>query len=244
MSALGKGFHILGTVTAARDGLTFGDIVEKTELPKASAHRLLKEMVAISALTFDTVSRRYRGGLLLARLGASVTEDYDLRRIARPHLQAIHEATGHVTTLGILTDGTGTYLDKIEPDDFGIRLHSEVGKTFPLHCTAMGKVMLAYSDASTIRRVTGRKLESYTERTITDAKKLRSELQQIADNGYAIDNEEITRGLVCVAAPIFGLDGKIIGAMSCTCPSYRYEESGFDSEIRAVVQHSKAASGR
>lgn len=243
MSALGKGFHILGTVTAARDGLTFSDIVEKTELPKASAHRLLREMVDISALTFDEVSRRYRGGLLLARLGASVTEDYDLRRIARPHLQAIHEATGNVTTLGILTEGTGTYLDKIEPDDFGIRLHSEVGKTFPLHCTAMGKVMLAYSDASTVRRVTARKLESFTERTITDAKKLRRELKQVADNGYAIDNEEITRGLVCVAAPIFGLDGKIIGAMSCTCPSYKYEETGIAKEIRAVIRHSKAASG-
>lgn len=243
MSAVQKGFQILKAVTAAPDGLSFSEIVASTDVPKATTHRLLKELIGLAALTQNPATRRYQGGLLLASLGAAVTADYDLRRVARPHLQAMHDATGQVTTLGIRNDDVGTYLDKIEPRDFGIRLHSEIGKSFPLHCTAMGKVMLSYADATTIRRLTNRKLEAYTENTITDGRRLRNELAQIATDGYAIDREEITRGLVCIAAPVFGVDGEIAGAMSCTFPSYVFEKRQMDAEIRAVTLHARAASG-
>jgi DNA-binding IclR family transcriptional regulator len=243
MSAIEKGFQILKAVTAAHEGLSFSEIVATTDVPKATAHRLLKELVELSALTQSPVSRRYQGGLLLARLGAAVTADYDLRRVARPHLQAMHEATGQVATLGIRNDGVGIYLDKIEARDFGIRLHSEIGKSFPLHCTAMGKVMLSYADTDTIRRLTNRKLEAYTENTIIDGRQLRKELKQIARDGYAIDREEITRGLICIAAPVFGVDGEIAGAMSCTFPSYVFDNKGMDAEIQTVTHHASAASG-
>ena len=243
MSAIQKGFQILKAVTAAPDGLSFSEIIAATDVPKATAHRLLKELVELSALTQSPVSRRYQGGLLLASLGAAVTADYDLRRVARPHLQALHDATGQVATLGIRNDDVGTYLDKIEPRDFGIRLHSEIGKSFPLHCTAMGKVMLSYADAPTIRRLTNRKLESYTENTITDGRRLREELKQIAADGFAIDREEITRGLICIAAPVFGVDGSIAGAMSCTFPSYVFDNKSMDEEIRTITLHARAASG-
>ncbi len=243
MSALQNGFQILKAVTAAPDGLSFSEIVATTDVPKATAHRLLKELVALSALTQNPASRRYQGGLLLASLGAAVTADYDLRRVARPHLQALHEATGQVATLGIRNDDVGTYLDKIEARDFGIRLHSEIGKSFPLHCTAMGKVMLSYADAATIRRLTSRKLEAYTENTITDGRLLRNELKQIATDGYAVDREEITRGLICIAAPVFGVDGEIAGAMSCTFPSYVFDDRGMEAEIQTVVRHCNAVSG-
>jgi len=242
MSAIRKGFEILKVVTATADGLSFSEVVSSTGVPKASAHRLLKELVELKAVTQNPATRRYQGGLLLARLGAAVTADYDLRRIARPHLKALHDETGQVATLGIRNDDVGTYIDKIEARDFGIRLHSEIGKSFPLHCTAMGKVMLSHADSPTIRRLTNRKLESYTENTITDGRQLRNELKQITESGYAVDREEITRGLICIAAPVFGVDGEIAGAMSCTFPSYIFDDKGMDTEIQSVVQHAKAVS--
>jgi len=243
MSALSKGFQIIDAVTAAGSaGLPFAGIVAATGLPKASGHRLLKELVELSALTLDAQTRHYRGGLLLARVGASVTASYDFREAARPYLQQLHDEFGHVATLGILNDDTGTYIDKIESASFGLRLHSEVGKSFPLHCTAMGKVMLAYSDAAKIRRISGRKLESYTPQTITNAKALRHELKQIRADGYAVDDEEMTRGFVCVAAPIFGLDGGVAGAMSCTFPDYVRKEHGIQAQIDAVCRLARQAS--
>ena len=87
-----------------------------------------------------------------------------------------------------------------------------------------------------------RKLEAFTERTIVDPKKLRQEIKQVTADGFAVDDEEITRGFVCVAAPIFGIDGKIAGAMSCTFPSYIREERGIQAEIDAVRRFARMAS--
>jgi len=242
MSAIAKGFQIIDVVTASgRSGLAFSRIVESTGIPKATTHRLLSELVELSALTLDADTRCYRGGLLLARIGASVIGDYDLRTVARPFLQALHDEVGHVATLGVRNKNSGVYIDKIESKDFGIRLHSEVGKTFPLHSTAMGKVLLSNAEPSVARRLLKRKLEAYTANTITSAKRLREELRQVKAQGYAIDNEEITRGLVCVAAPIFGVDGRIAGAMSCTCPSYVSDERGISERIDAVQRLARQA---
>jgi len=243
MSALSKGFEIIDAVTAAGSGgLPFAGIVAATGLPKASTHRLLKELVDLSALTLDDQTRHYRGGLLLARIGAFVTANYDLRDAVRPYLQLLHDEFGYVATLGVLDDDKGVYIDKVEASGFGPRLHSEVGKSFPLHCTAIGKVLLSQADAATVRRVTNRKLESFTPKTITDAKKLRLELKQVAADGYAVDDEEITRGFVCVAAPVFGVDGEVAAAMSCTMPSYVRQERGIQIEIDAVCKLASQAS--
>lgn len=243
MSALSKGFKIIDAVTTAGSaGLPFAEIVEATGLPKASTHRLLKELVEISALTHDEQSRHYRGGLLLARIGASVTSSYDFRDAVRPYLQQLHGEFGHVATLGILNDDAGVYIDKIESSSFGLRLHSEIGKSFPLHSTAMGKVLLAHSDKALVRRVTSRKLGAFTPQTITDPKTLRHALKTVEADGYAVDDEEMTRGFVCVAAPIFGLDGNVAGAMSCTFPDYVRQEHGLQPQIDAVCRLAGQAS--
>lgn len=242
MSALTKGLRILEAVTAESAGLSFTEIVDATGIPKASAHRLLKELVDLSALAFDERTRRYTGGLLLAGLGASVTANYDVRRVARPFLEKLHIKTGSVATLGIRDGENGVYLDKIEPAGLVIRLHSEIGKSFPLHCTAMGKVLLAFSDASTISKVTRRKLERYTANTITDGKALRAELESVRERGFGLDREEITRGLVCVAAPVHGIDGKVDAAISCTISSFDATEEKLDEVTPLVIECAAEAS--
>ena len=243
MSALQQGFGILDVVTrAGRAGASFSDVVNRTGMPKASAHRLLKQLVSLSALTFDDATRRYHGGVRLARLGAAVAGDYDVRTAARPFLQALHDATSHVATLGVRSGDAGTYVDKIEPNDFTLRLHSEIGKAFPLHCTAMGKVLLASADTATRRRVLARRLERFTDQTITNAAELRRELRRVREQGFAVDREEITRGLVCVAAPIIGADTSVAAAMSCTLPGHVAAERGIDAETELVCRLARQAS--
>ena len=244
MSSVGKAFEILETVAdAGRRGLPFTRIVEETGIPKASAHRLFRELANLTVLSFDPTTRNYSGGMVLARLGASVAVNYDLRSAARPHLEALQQETGHVATLGMRNGDEGVYVDKIEPNDFSIRLHSEIGKSFPLHATGMGKVLLAHASADDVRRIGKRQLQSFTKNTITDAKALRAELDRVREAGYALDREEITRGLMCVAAPIYDAQGDIAGAMSCTFQSYINSDRGIDPEIDAVIRYSRAASG-
>lgn len=242
LSALTKGFRILEAVTDAEAGLTFSSIVNSTAVPKGTAHRLLGELVKLSALTYDESTRRYQGGLKLAALGASVTANYDVRRMVRPHLQALYEITGSVVTLGILDGERGIYIDKIEPSGLVIRLHSEVGKSFPLHCTAMGKVLLAHSDAAIVNKVLRRKLKSFTNNTITESKHLRKELETVVRDGFAVDREEITRGLVCTSAPIYGIGGAVTAAMSCTISSFDATQEKLDGIATHVMHCARDAS--
>ncbi len=240
-----KSFQLIqAVIDAGNSGATFSEAVRKSSVPKSTAHRLLNELTDIGALRFDAESKTYFGGLLLARFGSAVAADYDLRKIARPHLELLHEQTGHTATLGIRDGGHGIYLDKVETRDFGIRLHSEIGKAFPLHCTGIGKVLLSQIDDDELKNLLRGKLESLTKRTITSKVALRKELKEIRRRGYAIDDEEITRGLVCIAAPVYGPNGDMAGALSCTFPTWVRDERGIDNEIQAVTQAAEAASPR
>ena len=243
MSSLAKAFHIIELIVSRQsEGMSFTQVLEESGLPRSSIHRLLKELTALKILTYEPETKTYRGGLSLAALGAQVTGNLDLRQHSRPALKALHAALGNVVTLSICGEDSGIYIDKIEPTDFGLRLHSEIGKSFPLHCTAMGKVHLAFGDEALRTRVMARPLESFTEKTITDPKALSEELKRVKAQGYAIDNEEISRGLTCIGAPIFDSDGNIIAALSLTAPSYTYE-GGIPSEtIDAVIAHARQAS--
>jgi len=240
-----KSFQLIQAVVGAgSNGATFSAAVRESSVPKSTAHRLLNELTDLGALRFDADSKTYFGGLLLARLGSSVAAGYDLRKIARPELERLHEQTGHTATLGIRDGDHGIYLDKVESRDFGIRLHSEIGKSFPLHCTGIGKVLLSQVDGDELTKILHGKLGALTKKTITNKTLLRKELGETLRRGYAIDDEEITRGLICIAAPIFGPDGRIAGALSCTFPTWVRDDQGIEGEIQAVTQAAAAASPR
>ena len=244
MSSLEKVFIVIETIVSHQNtGLNFAAVVAKTGLPKSTAHRILKYLTGIGYLSFGTDTKIYRGTLKLAGLGAEVMSNFDLRQQVRPQLIKLHQESEHTCNMGIKSGDAGIFVDKIESRDFGIKLFSEVGKSFPLHCTAMGKVLLAYAAAAEIEAILSRPLPAYTEKTITDQKVLLKELARIKESGYAIDWEEITRGVMCVAAPVFGIAGEITCAISMAFPSYIYSDRGIDTEIEAIKRHAQAISG-
>ena len=108
----------------------------------------------------------------------------------------------------------------------------------------MGKIHLAHGTEGLRSRVFARELEAYTESTITDPDALKSELERVRAQGYAIDDEEISRGLICIGAPIFGLHGEVIAAISVTAPSHVYENGIPETVIQTVLRHAEQASLR
>ena len=133
MSPLHKVFSIIETIVAGQDrGLTYSEIVAALDLPKSSVHRILKDLNALGYIRFNPETKRYFGSLKLAALGAEVMSNFQLRDHVRPHLLDLHRETDHTTNLGILEGNVGVFVDKIESKDFGIKLFSEIGKTFPL----------------------------------------------------------------------------------------------------------------
>ena len=244
MSALSHALTLVRQALAKQSaGASFTELIEGTTIPRASAHRIAKELVELGLLEFDAEQKRYRGGMMLATFGFQVIAHYDVRKSSRPAMQMLHDRLGQTVTLGIRDGTTGVYLDKIEDEQLKLRLHSEIGKTFPLHCTAMGKVMLALGEESSRNRVLASGLEGFTPNTITHAGRLQSELSEIAQQGFAIDNEEITRGFICLAAPIFAFDGNLSGAMSFTCEKHLFEELTIERIRDEVLEAARMASG-
>ena len=244
MSSTARILGIIETIVAHQEsGLSFAEIVAQTGMPKATVHRLLKELNEAGYLTFGPESKKYKGSLKLASLGAGVMSCFDLRDHVHPQMIKMHQETHHVCNMAVKHGDLGIYVDKVESQDFGIKLFSAVGKTFPLHSTALGKVLLAHCAPPEVKRILSLPLTSFTSQTITDPEKLREELQVILQQGYAVDREEVTRGLMCVAAPIHGHNGDLIGAISVTFPTYIYEERGIETEIEVVKRYAAAISG-
>jgi DNA-binding IclR family transcriptional regulator len=246
MSSVAKVFQVLEAVVSHQArGLAYSEVVAETRLPKATAHRLLKSLASLGYLRFEPEAGRYFGDLKLSALGSAVTSHFELKRYVRPYLLQLQADTGHASNLGVLSGDAGVYLDKVESDKaFGIKLYSEIGKRFPLHCTAMGKVLLAWMPPAERRRIVARRLETFTPYTITDAAALDRALHDVRRRGYAVDRQEITHGIMCVAAPIQGGDGRTVGAVSVAFPAHFDGERGIRKEIRAVTACAAAVSTR
>jgi DNA-binding IclR family transcriptional regulator len=238
MSTVEKVFQIIEQVVSHQEkGLSFSGVVSRTNLPKASTHRILKSLVRMGYLRFDHEIGRYFGDLKLSFLGSEVTAHFDLKKYVRPDLLKLQAETKHTCHLGIRSGNVGVYLDKIESSrPFGIKLFSEVGRSFPLHCTAMGKILLAFLDPKKRKEILSGNLEPFTLNTITDSTTLEKELKKIRRCGYAVDREEITRGIMCVAAPVESNKGEIVAAISATFPAYIEKERGIAKEIGAVTR--------
>ena len=244
MNPLFKVFSIIETIVAGQDkGVTYSEIVAALNLPKSSVHRILKDLIELGYLSFNPETKKYFGSLRLAALGAEVMSNFQLRDHVRPHLLELHRETDHTTNLGVLDGIMGVFVDKIESKDFGIKLFSEIGKTFPLHCTGLGKTLLAFSSNDTVVKFLESPIEALTDKTITDPEVFKRELALIRDRGYAIDNEEITRGIMCVAAPVFGFNEEMVGAISLTFPAYINDDRGIKPEIEAIKKYAALISG-
>ena len=244
MSSSERILRVIETVVSHQHtGIRFAEIVEETGIAKATVHRLLGELAGLGILSFSPESKRYRATLKLASLGAGVIANFNLRSHVHPQLIKLHQETKHTCNMGIKQGDVGIYTDKIESHDYGIKLFSEIGKTFPLYCTALGKVLLAYGPAAERKRVLALPMQPFTLKTVTDPRRLMHQLAAVRGQGYALDSEEITRGIICIAAPVFGPHEDIICAISITFPAYLAEERGIESDIEALKRHAAAISG-
>jgi DNA-binding IclR family transcriptional regulator len=238
MNPLNKVFLVLEAVVSSQgSGATYSDIVARGTLPKSSVYRILKDLSQLGYITYNPETKKYFGSLKLAALGAEVMAHFHLQNHVRPYLIELHRETLHTTNLGILDGTVGVFADKIQAQDYGIKLFSEIGKTFPLHCTGLGKILLAFSAQDVFLSLLDQPLESFTDRTITDRKDLEAELNLIRENGFAFDNEEITKGIKCVAAPVFGFNRELLGAISIAFLAAIENERSIDKEIAAIQKY-------
>jgi len=140
----------------------------------------------------------------------------DIFKISRSHLENLVKETGQSAHLVIHDNGEALYLNKLEHPGTVLTQPSNIGTKMPLHCTAVGKVLLAFGiDSEEAEKIIDEKgLKRFTPNTICDKDQLRSELEKVKQHGYALDNEEIQIGLRCIAAPLIDCKGNTIAAIS------------------------------
>ncbi|MFE7358968.1 IclR family transcriptional regulator [Streptomyces sp. NPDC057543] len=210
LSLLEKAAKVLSAFQGAEPRLTLTEIVQRSGLPRSSAHRILDQLVQLRWL--EREGRDYRLGMGMLELGALASHHNRLRRAALPHLHALHESTGHLVHLTVLDGTEVVYLERIGgADDGGVP--SRVGGRQPAYCTAAGKAIVAFSDAGLVQQVIRGGLRPRTPRTITRPESFHRELATVRERGVAFDYEEGFRGVFCVAAPLRGA-GRAIAAIS------------------------------
>lgn len=164
---------------------------------------------------------KYEMGLRAFHYTSMPVTRMGLRRAADAPLRRLWEANGESTYLGIV-DGTRTlFLEHLDATG-DIRLSARPGGRYRMHCAAPGKVLLAFSENDVVERVVAEGLDRQTDFTITDSAALATELARIRAQGYGLDCEEYATGLICCAAPVFGVDDRLQGAIGVSVLTLRW----------------------
>ncbi|MEO1192017.1 MAG: IclR family transcriptional regulator [Pseudomonadota bacterium] len=228
-SIVTKVAYLLDILTRAQRPLSFTELVERSGLVKSSAHRILSIMVGEELLTYDASSKTYRLGHRLLHWAQTAWRRTDLLDVSARELEVFCEETGLNVTLSILDNDRVLYLRTI--DAVPVRYAAHAGERAPLHCTAVGKVFLAYLPAkfrtALLDRIT---LDRLTEFSLQDRDVLEADLETVRARGYGLANREEFLQVVGMGAPIFDSDGRVLAAIS----TWTLTEF---ANIRQVEQH-------
>ncbi len=230
-TVLGKAVLILRVYRHDDDVLALAEIVRRTQLNKATVHRLCGALVDLRLM--DRCEGGYRLAAGLFELGMRASVERGLLEIAMPFLQDLYERTHETVHLGVREGTDVVYLTKIGGHRQA-QSPSRTGGRMPLHCTAIGKVLLAYSDEDIRALILGRPLERRTPRTITGPGLLARQLDKVVETGIAFEHEESQLGINCVAAPVFEGD-QLLAAISVAGPTTRFRPEKHGTVVRAAA---------
>ena len=231
--AVEKTRRILDYVAANRSA-TFRQIYSDLGLPKSSTHSLLATLEHLQFLR-QTGDGEYSLGLKLFELGTLAANAIDLRAEARPLLKRLAARVQLTSHLGILQGNEGIYLLKEEIEHI-LKITSWEGKAIRLLSSGLGKILLAWQPESFLDQLLiPAKMVPRTSHTISTPEAMRSELDKVRQRGWAIDNEEDGYGVRCVAGPVRGLGGQVIGAVSVTGTVHQIPDERIEALAVEVV---------
>ena len=232
VQALDRAFAILDLLGESETPLGLAQVSTSLQLHKSTAHRFLM-VLERHRMVERTSTGKFRLGLRLFDYGNRAIEQYDLRDRAQPHLRRLVTETEETAHLCVLEAARVIYIDKIEPAR-AVRMITRVGATNPLHCTSVGKAIMAFLPEEKVDELFKRiRYERFTHRTIATPEALRAELEKTRRRGYAIDDEEIEDGLRCIAVPLLDAQRQPVAAVSVSGPSFRVTAQ----KLPAIANH-------
>jgi DNA-binding IclR family transcriptional regulator len=222
LSATARTFAILEHVAQAQRPVDVADIIAALGLPKATAYRLVDWFLDRGYLSREAGRKRLVVGAKFADLSFRALASS--MHTAAPHLvlRRLVNTVNETCNIGTLVNGEVVYLDRVEAEHWPLRLQFNVGSRVPLHCTAIGKLLLALAPAR--RRLAllhSVELRRFTEHTITSRSRLEAEFKQIRREQVSFDRQEFLLGVMCAAVPITGKNGEPLAAVAVQAPIAR-----------------------
>jgi DNA-binding IclR family transcriptional regulator len=210
---------LFGRVPSRTLGIT--EIAHELAMSKAGVHRVLTSLRGRGLIDFDEPTRRYLLGPALLSLGLRYLAGLDVRQLALPELRELSAATGETATLSLRTGDTRVYVDQVTPLREVI-MSVTIGVPYPLHAGASSKAFLAFLAAEQVDAYLRSDLPALTERTVTDPGRLRQELREIAERGWAESSGERQPGAASVAAPVLDHRRQPVAVLSVCGPAERF----------------------
>lgn len=243
MQALQRGLRVLAHVAEADGPLRFTALLEASQLPKGTLHRILQTLVDERYLSVDEAAQTYRLGSRPFQLAHKVWDAFDLRRAAAPELERLSKLAGEVCRLGVLDGSEVLYIDQ-QDQPRTVRLDNAVGARLAVHATALGKAMAAHLPEADRRAIlSDADLTAYTDTTIAESGDLDQQLNIVKARGYAISLGEQHEDVNGVAAAILDHLARPLGAIGIVAPAYRMDADALHSLGREVIEAARRISG-
>ncbi len=238
-----KAAALIDALGESKQELGIKILSERVGLSASTTHRLLDTLVSIGYVQRNPYTHQYKLGIGLFQIGVRVLGQYGMNPDVRTVLEELAETTGETAKLGARFNGKMVYLGLVESSN-PLRFTGHVGSWAPLHCTAMGKMLLStLSCEEQDELITNLlPLKQYTCNTITDKDELLNQLQVIRKLGYALDDEEFLIGSRGIAALVQSMQGQSVTAVSISGPSARLSEETLLSDLPAIRKASEQLS--
>ncbi|MBA3290071.1 MAG: IclR family transcriptional regulator [Actinobacteria bacterium] len=237
IASVERAVAVLDALAQSQSDLGTNEIARRTRINASSVSRLLATLARKGLVAQVAETGRYRLGLRLLELGNAALSRVDIRDTARPHLDELASFTGETATLSVPGEREAITMDFVESLS-SVQSVARLGRPSVAHATAIGKVLLAYGG-----KLPESPLIAYTERTITDRRKLAEEVARTAERGWAQAVGEREVDLNALAAPIIGGQGELKGVLGVQGPAGRFGRQAMRSALKPLLSSATALSG-
>ncbi|MBW3098331.1 HTH-type transcriptional regulator BhcR [Pseudohoeflea coraliihabitans] len=219
IQSLDRGIEVLKVVSRG-NGMSLTEIAEASGHPASTTYRMLTTLQKHGVVEFAESGQLWYIGLAAFRIGSTFLGRTSIVEQSRPIMQEMMTTSGETANLAIVDRNDVIFVSQVETHE-PIRAFFRPGTRGPIHASGIGKAMMAYFAADRVAAILRAKLQRFTPNTLTDGRDVIAELQRTRARGWAIDDEERTLGMRCVAAPVFNQFGEAVAGISLSGPSVR-----------------------
>jgi DNA-binding IclR family transcriptional regulator len=229
-----KALSLLDLLGDYPHGAALSDLATRSGFPLSTTHRLLASLIRGGFAAMSDADRRYHLGLRVFALGQQVATARGFAGTVLPQMEWLSQQTDEAVLMSVLDGDHQLYVHYVQgPQQVGVI--GERGRHGPLHCTSMGKVLLAYAPREQSERLVETiSLDRLGPNTITDRAEFRAEIAAVRSQGYAIANEEHETGILAIGMPIIDNGGRLRAAISVAAPAFRCDPDRLLSFLPAM----------